>query len=112
MQHVERYGLSAKSYAAHLTGLCVAIEHGGDAAINEAVRQMLDGKGAPIEKPEILGQRGEITIVDVLAAPDVMAQVEMVKAWAASIWEAYESQQGIAREWIKDAGGRRGSNEA
>jgi hypothetical protein len=30
MQHVERYGRSAKSYAAHLARLCCGLEHHGD----------------------------------------------------------------------------------
>lgn len=109
MQHVERYGRSAKSYAAHLTGLCVGVERGGDGAINEAVRRWLDGR-VDLAKPEILTQRGEITIADVLAAPGIEAEVARVQEWAASIWAAYASQHDLARQWIETALRRRSAS--
>lgn len=43
LQHPERYCVSAKSLAAHLTGLCCAFEHGGHPSVNAAVQRWLNG---------------------------------------------------------------------
>src|SRR5258708_6044254 len=44
MQHPDRYGRSAKSFAAHLTGLCAWLEdEAGAPAVNSAVQRWLSG---------------------------------------------------------------------
>ena len=106
MQHVETYCVSAKSYAAHLTRLCCGIEHGGNPVIYATINRWLNGK-VELEKPPLLSQRGEMTLVDVRAAPGVEAQVKKVQEWANNVWVAYAPQQELARQWIKAALARR-----
>ncbi len=96
MQHVERYCVSAKSYAAHLIGLCIGVEFSGQASLYAAIPRGLNGKVA-IEKPPLLNQRGAMTIVDILAASAVPERAERMRAYAQCVWDAYGSQHVIAR---------------
>jgi len=43
MQHPEKYCVSAKSYAAHLTRLCCGVERGGEDSIYRAINRWLSG---------------------------------------------------------------------
>ena len=104
MQHPEDYGRSAKSYAAHLTGLCCGVELGGDARIYWAIPRWLDGAAAPA-KPPLIVSRGVLTIAHVRSARGDAEHGERVRAWAASVWEAYASQQDVARAWLRAAAG-------
>ncbi len=96
-QH-DRYILSGRSLAAHLTGLAVAIEHEGAEQVNERVQGWLS-RTRHAEKPAVPGQRGKITIADVAgAAPDDYAAA--VRRWADSVWEAWRAHHSLAYEWI------------
>jgi uncharacterized protein DUF5946 len=103
LQHPERYCASAKSLAAHLTGLAWLIERGGGKAVgHEPLRRWLDG--APrLERPEIPGFRGGLTIADVRGAEDAAGHARAVEAWARSTWEAYAPLHETARAWIEQA---------
>jgi uncharacterized protein DUF5946 len=86
LQHPDRYCASAKSLAAHLTGLCWLLEHDGSRAVgSEPLRRWLDGSPR-LEKPEIPAFRGALTLADVRAAADP---------------EAYAVLQPLARDWIR-----------
>jgi hypothetical protein len=104
MQHVESYCESAKSYAAHLIGLCWGIDHRDDPAPNALILRSLDGS-ARLVKPPVLSERGSITLPDVMAAyiasSSVDELVRQVHAWANNVWEAYASQHEIAQAWLK-----------
>jgi hypothetical protein len=103
LQHPERYCVSPKSLAAHLMGLCWAMERGGGRSIgSEALRAWLDGP-ARLQKPEIPSHRGKLTIADVRSTPDVAAHVRAVDLWARSTWAAYASLHETARAWIEQA---------
>lgn len=103
LQHPDRYCASAKSLAAHLTGLCWLIEHDGSRATgNEALRRWLDGD-AGLEKPPLPAFRGALTIADVRAAADAVAYREVVERWGRSTWDAYAPLHALAREWIRRA---------
>ncbi len=103
LQHPDRYCLSAKSLAAHLTGLCWFIDSGGSRAVgNESLRRWLNGTPR-IEKPEIPSFRGELTIADVRAAPDPKAYGQAVELWAQSTWKAYSALHSWARQRIQQA---------
>jgi hypothetical protein len=103
LQHPERYCASAKSLAAHLTGLCWALEHGGNRAVGgEALRAWLDGTPR-LQKPEIPSFRGSLTVADALPASGPAAHVQGVVLWARSTWEAYASLHATARGWIQKA---------
>ena len=99
-QH-DRYILSGRSLAAHLTGVAVAIEHGGAEQVNERVQSWLS-RTRHVEKPAVPRARGAITIADVAgAAPEEYAAA--VRRWAASVWDAWREHQALAREWIAAA---------
>jgi len=103
LQHPARYCVSAKSFAAHLTGLCWLIEHGGSRAVgSESLRRWLNGIPR-IEKPEIPSFRGSHTLADVREAPDPEAHARAVERWARSTWEAYSALHSLARHWIQQA---------
>jgi len=96
-QH-DRYILSGRSLAAHLTGLAVAIEHEGSEQMNERVQSWLS-RTRHIEKPAVPRARGTITIADVAAtAPEEYAAA--VRRWADSVWDAWHPHHGLVREWM------------
>jgi hypothetical protein len=100
MQHPETYCVSAKSYAAHLTRLCCGVERGGGPAVYRAINRWLSGP-APIDKPPVLPQRGQMTVADVGAAHSAAEHNALAREWAASVWAAYAHQHDLARQWIE-----------
>jgi hypothetical protein len=103
LQHPEDYCASAKSFAAHATGLCWALERAGDRAVgSEALRRWLDGP-APVEKPTLPPSRGARTIADVRAAADVAAYEVALERWARSTWDAYTPLHALVRGWVERA---------
>ena len=100
MQHVETYCVSAKSYAAHLTRLCIGVEHNGDQAIYAALQRWYHGG---LTKPEVLDHRGTIRLVDVQKVDDVEGKVARIREWARHVWDVYASQHERARGWIEEA---------
>ena len=111
LQHPDRYCASAKSLAAHLTGLGALLERGGSRAVGvEALRRWLDGNTS-VEKPRLPSFRGALTIADVHRAPDPQAYGEAVERWARSTWDAYAALHPQARSWIAEALGARVTQE-
>jgi len=102
MQHVETFGASGKSYAAHLTGLACMVESDGDPAMLAAIRRWLDGV-VPIEKPLPIPSRGRLTILDARRAEEPDAHAAVVRAWAADVWNAYREQHALAHRWLAEA---------
>lgn len=103
MQHVERFGVSAKSYAAHLTGLCCVVEHDADAPMLAAIARWLDGP-SPVEKPAVPPPpRGRLTLDDARRAEAPEAHAARVRDWAADVWNAYREQHALARRWLEEA---------
>ena len=99
-QH-DRYILSARSLAAHLTGLAVAVEHEGAEELNDRIQRWLS-RTRHLEKPKVPRFRGTVTIADVVsAAPDEYAAA--VRRWAASAWAAWAEHHALARGWIAAA---------
>ena len=100
MQH-DRYILSGRSLAAHLTGVGIALEHAGDESLLRAVQQWL-GRTRELPKPAVPALRGDVTIDDVIAAaPEDRHPV--VLRWAASVWSAWAAHHALARSWIASA---------
>ena len=99
MQHPEDYGRSAKSYAAHLLGLCCGIEHAGDQKLYWSIARWLDGPRVPA-KPRLLMSRGLVTIASVTGVADDAAHAAAVRAWARAVWDAYFSQHPLAHQWL------------
>lgn len=102
MQHIESYCVSAKSYAAHLVGLCCGVERESDPAVYDVIHRWLNGK-VDLVKPPVLSNRGDIRVTDVLAVEEVEERVKAIHGWAQNVWEAYSSQHEIARQWTDAA---------
>jgi hypothetical protein len=105
LQHAP-YVASAKSFAAHLCGLCIAFERANDAGRFRQLQQWLS-TNPRIEKPELPATRGDITIAGVYGIRDPIQFGEAVKLWASSVWEAYRGLQPLARDWLFKAIARR-----
>ncbi|MDP9282053.1 MAG: DUF5946 family protein [Chloroflexota bacterium] len=103
MQHPDRYGRSAKSFAAHLTGLCAWLEDESTAmSANAAVQRWLNGS-SPIDKPPLPSTYGAITIRELVDADDPVRYGEVLRRWARSTWDAYALLHATARAWIATA---------
>jgi hypothetical protein len=103
LQHPDPYMLSAKSFAAHLTGMCCFMECGGNRDLLRTLQQWLGGRREDLEKPELLKDLGELTIAHVIEATDGAGHERRVEEWAADIWRAYAVYHDLARDWIETA---------
>ncbi len=99
MQHPDRYAVSGKSFAAHLTGLCVWLDHKGDVQLNRAIQQWLS-TNPTLARPTPPEKRGRLTILDVQSAASIAEHKHIIQAWAESVWEAYADYHDLARAWI------------
>lgn len=103
LQHPEPYMRSGKSFAAHLTGVCAALEYTDPSKINRRVQQWLSGNPV-IDKPDSLPEhRGDLTIAYVLAATDAEEHDQRVWEWARTVWEAWSGYHTLARQLIGQA---------
>jgi len=93
------YVESAKSLAAHLCGLCIALEMGNDEAAMRAVQQWLS-MNPDLDKPALPTARGLLTIKHVHGLVDPIEYGAAVQEWARSAWNAYFDLHLIAREWL------------
>jgi hypothetical protein len=98
LQHAP-YVESAKSLAAHLCGMCIALEHGNDANALRQLQQWLSGN-PKLAKPSLPSFRGSVTIGDVYSINDPDEFGRAVETWAQSAWEAYRALHPTAREWL------------
>lgn len=100
LQHPDAYMRSGKSFAAHLTGACAALEYDDTQGINRAVQQWLS-EAPMIDKPKELPEhRGALTILHVHSAADAEEHVVRVLEWARSAWSAWAEYHELARQWI------------
>jgi hypothetical protein len=104
LQHPSEYMRSAKSYAAHLTGMYVALDLGDTSEVNRAVQQWLNGsKGFPRPDHPAPRQRGVLTIIHVHEAVEPEDHLRRVHEWALSAWEAWRAYHHVARQWVQQA---------
>jgi len=102
MQHTEEYGRSAKSYIAHLTRLCCAMDTPGDQKLYWSIAQWLDGPPGLV-RPSDIASRGKMTIADIQAVSSADEYPDLVRQWARDVWMAYADQHAIARHWLDEA---------
>jgi Family of unknown function (DUF5946) len=102
LQHAP-YVESAKSLAAHLCGVCAALEHAGDRAVVEGIQRWLD-TSPKLTRPSLPSFRGSLTVADASGIEDPAEYGRAVEAWARSVWEAYRDLQPVAREWLAMSG--------
>jgi uncharacterized protein DUF5946 len=107
LQHPDRYCVSAKSLAAHLTGVGWALERGASEWGLGALRRWLDGP-LPLVKPAIPERRGALTVADLAGVVDASEYLAALDAWARSTWAAYSELHDVARRWIDEAIARAG----
>jgi len=93
------YVRSAKSLAAHLCGLCVAVERGNDQELLGGIHKWLS-TNPRLDKPELPVSRGALTIGHVSGIEDPALYGRAVGEWARSTWDAYRDLHQIAREWL------------
>lgn len=102
MQHPDEFCVSAKSLAAHLTGLCAALEHGDDPRLLRVLLAWLETR-PPLAKPALPGTRGPVTIVETFQASCAEEVRAAADRWARSVWQACAPLQPQARAWIAEA---------
>lgn len=105
MQHPKRSCESAKSYAAHLTGLCCGVGYNGALSVQAALQRWLNGpaEAIGITRPTEPDRRGTLTIRYVYDAANETEFAARLHEWAREVWDAYSSQHEIARNWVKEA---------
>jgi hypothetical protein len=103
LQHPDAYMRSGKSFAAHLTGMCAALEYEDALAINHTVQKWLS-TNPTIEKPaQIPAQRGKLTITYLHSAGDAEEHTSRVREWARDVWGAWSAHHQLARRLINEA---------
>ena len=105
LQHPDKYMRSGKSFAAHLTGMCAALESEDALTINQTVQKWMS-KNPKIDKPARLPnpkQRGRLTVAYVHSAADADEHVKRVREWAQDVWAAWSAHHELARRLINEA---------
>ncbi|MDQ6788640.1 MAG: DUF5946 family protein [Acidobacteriota bacterium] len=103
LQHPEEYMLSGKSFAAHLTGMYVALEGEESSNANRTVQKWLSGN-PQIDKPVALPkERGDIKITYVHSATGAEEHQSRVREWANSVWSAWSEYHDLAKLLISEA---------
>ena len=102
LQHPDVYMISAKSFAAHLTGMCCAMAYANDPNLLRILQKWLDGK-KQLQKPPALTNLGSLTIAHITNARDGLEHARLVNEWAADVWNAYSVYHGLAKHWIETA---------
>jgi len=103
LQHPDRYMRSGKSFAAHLTGMCAALEYENTFALNQVVQRWLS-TNPQINKPaRIPEHRGNLTITHIHSASDTDEHVKRVREWAQAVWPAWSLHHDLARQLISEA---------
>jgi hypothetical protein len=102
LQHPNVYMISAKSFAAHLVGMCCAMEYENDSDLLRALQKWLNGKKS-LEKPEMLKQFGNLNISHLAAATNPIEHSKLVREWAEAVWKDYAVYHDLAKDWIEKA---------
>ncbi|MBV8859165.1 MAG: hypothetical protein JOZ02_19690 [Acidobacteria bacterium] len=103
LQHPDKYMRSGKSFAAHLTGMCAAVEHEDAPALNQTIQKWLS-TNPQVEKPARLPERrGDLNITHIHGAEDADAHVKRVGEWARDVWGAWAEHHDLARRLIDEA---------
>jgi hypothetical protein len=100
LQHPGRYMASSKSFVAHLTGACAAIEYDNYERINRAVQAWLSRNPSLDAPPVRPAHLGDITVIDAFEAPDPESYSKVVRQWVESAWRAWSDHHGYARDLI------------
>jgi len=104
LQHPDKYMKSAKSFAAHLTGIYAAIFSEDKSTIDRDVQRWLSNP-VQISRPEAPApkQRGSLTIGHLHASDGPDQHLIRVREWAESTWMAWQEFETVAKDWIAEA---------
>lgn len=103
LQHPDAYMRSAKSLAAHLTGIYAALESDDALTSNQTVQKWLS-TNPKIDKPARLPkQRGNLTITYIHGAVDAGEHSKRVREWARDVWSAWSEHHALAKKLIGKA---------
>jgi Family of unknown function (DUF5946) len=103
LQHPDAYMRSGKSFAAHLTGMCAALEGEDALSINQVVQKWLS-MNPQVEKPAHIPElRGSLTITYIRSSADADEHIERVREWARDVWGAWSEHHDLARRLISEA---------
>ena len=98
LQH-PAYISSLKSFAAHLCGLCAAVEGPADPRAGQAIWSDLRiPPGAT--KPPLPALRGTRTVAEVAQATIPEAFQAAADTWIADVWTAWSLHHSLARDWL------------
>lgn len=104
LQHVEE--LNDKDICFHLARLCWILEYDGSAAIGNGptwLQQSLDDTETDmILAPPKPMQRGKLTVAGIFPAIPADEHAIIIKKWAQSVWQAWESHHAWARRWVEE----------
>jgi hypothetical protein len=103
LQHPDKYMRSGKSFAAHLTGMCAALEYEDALALNQTVQKWLS-TNPKIDKPAHLPERrGSLNITYIISASDADEHDKRVREWARDVWGAWSEHHDLARRLMDEA---------
>ena len=85
--------------AAHLLSLCCAIEFDGNLDIYSGMKTWIRRARDLAELPAP-DDRGAMTIIDVAAADELDAYIEVVRKWGTCVWEAWYPHHETVRRWV------------
>lgn len=91
-----------QSVAVHLVGICHWLEHGmsTEEVISATQRILSVPRDWPWMEPPTAYS---MTVLDVLAATSAAEHLELVRAWAASVWESWSAHHDAIRAWASEA---------
>lgn len=98
LQH-PAYVRSVKSLAAHLCGLCAAIERRDDPRVDEAIWSSLRVLPGAV-KPPMPAPTWSATVADVHDAKNGETFRRAADAWIADVWVAWREHHDLARQWL------------
>jgi hypothetical protein len=101
LQHPDAYMVSGKSFGAHLTGMCAAIEYEDAANVNRTMQKWLSTNPQVDKPPTIPAHRGVLTILYIHSASDTDEHIKRVREWARDIWDAWSEHHELARRLIQ-----------
>ena len=98
LQH-PAYIASLKSFAAHLCGLCAAVERAADPRAARAVWSDLRIPPGS-SKPVLQKMRSTLTLASVHEAATADTFQAAVDAWIAAVWSDWSAHHELARTWL------------
>jgi hypothetical protein len=98
LQH-PAYIRSLKSFAAHLCGMCAAVERSEDPRAERSIWSSLQLPPDAV-KPQLAPVRASRTVIDLRLARTPQMFRDAADAWIADVWASWAEYHGLARRWL------------